>query len=101
MSLEGHIERGMVVLDQPLPLPDGTLVRVEAIAPVPPIFGSRPPWMTWSGGKACPRQGHSKSSLAAGPWTSCRMISRRPSPTGGSVFGPKRELCIEQWISKL
>ena len=38
MSFQGHIEKGMVVLDQPLPLPDGTLVRVEAITPVPTDF---------------------------------------------------------------
>src|SRR5947209_7356567 len=31
MSFQGHIEKGMVVLDQPLFLPDGTQVRVEAI----------------------------------------------------------------------
>jgi hypothetical protein len=31
MSFQGHIERGMVVLDQPLPLPDGTPVLVEPI----------------------------------------------------------------------
>ena len=33
MNYRGHIEKGMVVLDQPLPLPDGTPVRVESIAP--------------------------------------------------------------------
>jgi len=33
MSFQGHIEKGMVVLDRPLPLPDGTPVRVEPIAP--------------------------------------------------------------------
>jgi len=32
MSFQGHVENGMVVLDQPLPFPDGTPVRVEAIA---------------------------------------------------------------------
>lgn len=32
MVFEGHIEKGMVVLDAPLPLPDGTPVRVEPIA---------------------------------------------------------------------
>jgi hypothetical protein len=31
MSFQGHIEKGMVVLDQPLPLPDGTPVLVEPI----------------------------------------------------------------------
>jgi hypothetical protein len=31
MVFEGHIENGMVVLGAPLPLPDGTPVRVEPI----------------------------------------------------------------------
>jgi hypothetical protein len=29
MSLEGHIHDGMVVFSQPVPLPEGTRVRVE------------------------------------------------------------------------
>ena len=32
MVFEGHIEKGMVVLGAPVPLPDGTPVRVEAAA---------------------------------------------------------------------
>ena len=32
MSFEGHIENGAVVLNQPIPLPNGTAVRVEVIA---------------------------------------------------------------------
>lgn len=32
MVFEGHIEKGMVVVDAPLPFPDGTAVRVEPIA---------------------------------------------------------------------
>lgn len=32
MSIHGHVQNGMVVLDQPLPLPDGTRVRVEPVA---------------------------------------------------------------------
>jgi len=31
MSLNGHIENGMVVLDQPVSLPNGTPVRVEVV----------------------------------------------------------------------
>jgi hypothetical protein len=31
MSFQGHIEKGMVVLNQPLPFPDGTPVRVEPV----------------------------------------------------------------------
>jgi hypothetical protein len=38
MNYRGRIENGMVVLDQPLPLPDGTPVRVEAIAFPPADF---------------------------------------------------------------
>jgi hypothetical protein len=32
MSFPGHVENGMVVLDEPLPFPDGTPVRAEPIA---------------------------------------------------------------------
>lgn len=32
MVFEGRIEKGMVVLDAPVPLPDGTPVRVEPVA---------------------------------------------------------------------
>lgn len=34
MSLEGHIENGVVVFDQPVSLPNGTTVRVEVLAPL-------------------------------------------------------------------
>ena len=30
--LEGHIENGKVVLDEPLTIPEGTNVRIEAVA---------------------------------------------------------------------
>jgi hypothetical protein len=33
MSLEGHIQNGVVVFDEPVALPNGTPVRVELIAP--------------------------------------------------------------------
>ena len=33
MKYQGHVEKGMVVMDQPLPLPDGTAVRVEPLVP--------------------------------------------------------------------
>jgi hypothetical protein len=32
MSLLGHVQNGVVVFDTPNALPDGTVVRVEAIA---------------------------------------------------------------------
>jgi hypothetical protein len=32
VSFEGHIENGVVVFDQPMSLPEGTAVRVEAVA---------------------------------------------------------------------
>ena len=38
MGFQGHIEKGMVVFDQPPPLPDGTPVLVEAMAPVPEFW---------------------------------------------------------------
>ena len=31
MSLEGHIENGVVVFDRPISLPNGTAVRVEVL----------------------------------------------------------------------
>ena len=31
MTIEGHIEKGVVVFDQPVSLPDGTAVRVEVV----------------------------------------------------------------------
>lgn len=31
MSFQGHIENGVVVLDEPLSLPNGTVVRVEPV----------------------------------------------------------------------
>jgi len=35
MTLEGHIEKGVVVFNEPVALPDGTKVRVEVL-PIPP-----------------------------------------------------------------
>ena len=31
MILQGHVRNGVVVLDEPLAIPEGTLVRVETI----------------------------------------------------------------------
>jgi hypothetical protein len=41
MSFQGHIENGVVVFDGPVPLPDGTRVRVEPVASAKEI--SEPP----------------------------------------------------------
>jgi hypothetical protein len=38
MRFQGHVENGRIVLDQPLPLPDGTPVRVEPITAAPTDF---------------------------------------------------------------
>lgn len=38
MVFQGHIERGVVVLDQPAALPDGTRVRVEPLPSAPIDF---------------------------------------------------------------
>ena len=31
MSFEGHVENGRIVLDEPVPLPEGAKVRVEVL----------------------------------------------------------------------
>ena len=35
MSFEGHMQDGKVVFDEPVALPDGTVVRVEPVEPQP------------------------------------------------------------------
>lgn len=43
MTFTGHVLEGKIVFDEPLPLPDGVPVRVEAIVPkrvMPPPPGS-------------------------------------------------------------
>ena len=35
MTLEGRIENGVVVFNEPVALPDGTVVRVEVVAATP------------------------------------------------------------------
>lgn len=40
MSFQGHIEKGMVVLNQPVPLPDGTPVLVEPVGPLSDFWQS-------------------------------------------------------------
>jgi hypothetical protein len=52
MSFQGHVEKGMVVLDAPLPLPDGTPVRVEPITTAPADF-----WRSYSLDDLAERQG--------------------------------------------
>jgi hypothetical protein len=36
MLLEGHVEDGRIVVDDPANLPDGTKVRLQVVATVPP-----------------------------------------------------------------
>ena len=33
MSYQGHVENGVILLDEPAELPDGSLVRIEPVAP--------------------------------------------------------------------
>jgi hypothetical protein len=33
MSFQGHVEKGVVIFDEPVPLPDGTPVLIEPLAP--------------------------------------------------------------------
>ena len=41
MSFQGHIENGVVVLDEPMSLPNGTVVRIE------PVEASREKVESW------------------------------------------------------
>ncbi len=41
MTLTGHVRNGVVVFDQPLQVPDGTVVRVDL--PTPSRIASAPP----------------------------------------------------------
>ncbi len=41
MSFQGHIENGVVVFDEPLTLPEGTAVRVEAATSPPKTLAER------------------------------------------------------------
>jgi hypothetical protein len=52
MSFQGHVEKGMVILDRPLPLPDGTPVRVEPIAASADEF-----WQSYTLDELARRQG--------------------------------------------
>ncbi len=52
MSFQGHIQKGMVVLDAPLPLPDGTPVLVEPITTASADF-----WRSSSLDEIAARQG--------------------------------------------
>jgi hypothetical protein len=52
MSFQGHIEKGMVVFDEPLPLPDGTPVLVEPITTSAGAF-----WQSYSLDELARQQG--------------------------------------------
>ena len=65
MSYRGHIQHGMVVFDEPVPLPEGAVVRVE---PAVPLSGRTPEpnefWREQSIGELAANQG----VAAARPW---------------------------------
>ncbi len=42
MVYQGHIENGVVIFNQPVPLPNGTAVRVEPVLPQPADFWESP-----------------------------------------------------------
>ena len=37
MTLHGHVENGLIVLDQQVPLPEGAAVEVQIVSPPPAI----------------------------------------------------------------
>lgn len=43
MTLKGHVENGTIVLDEPLPIADGShvTVQVQLVSPVPSTKGQR------------------------------------------------------------
>jgi hypothetical protein len=41
MSIDGHVQNGVVVLDQPVTVPDGTPVRVEVLGPIRKTLAER------------------------------------------------------------
>lgn len=51
MSFPGRVEKGTVVLEEPLPLPDGTPVRIEETATAPDF------WRSFSLDELATRQG--------------------------------------------
>ncbi len=52
MVYQGHMENGVVVFGNPVPLPDGTAVQVQAIGPSPGGF-----WESCSLAELAERQG--------------------------------------------
>jgi len=52
MNFQGHVERGVVIFDEPVSLPDGTEVRVEPVVPMPGNF-----WQSLSLDELARRQG--------------------------------------------
>jgi len=51
MTFRGHVEKGMVIFEQPLPLPDGTPVLVEPMAKAADF------WQSYSLDELAQRQG--------------------------------------------
>ena len=74
MSYQGHVEKGMVVLDQPLPLPDGTPVLVEPIPIASGVF-----WQSFSLDELAQRQGVSTLRWADGGAQMHQFIGTPPS----------------------
>lgn len=46
MTYKGHVEKGVVILDEPLPVADGTPVRVEVLTEMPAEEPGRIPSVT-------------------------------------------------------
>jgi hypothetical protein len=86
MSFEGHVENGMVVLDQPLPFPDGTPVRVEPIAITSGSF-----WQSMSIDELAKQQG------VTVPTSVDELFGGWPADELDDHFGQTLEQTLEQW----
>ena len=44
MTLHGYIKNGKVVVEEPIPVPDGTAVEISLVAPCEPVANGKRAW---------------------------------------------------------